>query len=62
MILDICSYAKKITNQENLCMAGGVALNCVANGLIIDSKIFHISSYALRILLKLENNFTFINF
>ena len=40
MIL-ICRHAKKITNSDNLCLAGGVALNCVANGKIINSKIFN---------------------
>ena len=40
IILKICEHGKKITNQNNLCLAGGVALNCVANGLIIESKIF----------------------
>ncbi len=32
--------AKKLTGAENLCLAGGVALNCVANGKIINSEIF----------------------
>ena len=27
-------------NQKNLCLAGGVALNCVANGKILEKKIF----------------------
>ena len=27
-------------NQKNLCLAGGVALNCVANGKILEQKIF----------------------
>lgn len=40
IMISICRYAKKITKSENLCLAGGVALNCVANGKIIDSKIF----------------------
>lgn len=39
MIL-ICRYAKKITKSKNLCLAGGVALNCVANGKILEAKIF----------------------
>jgi carbamoyltransferase len=29
-----------LTGQKNLCLAGGVALNCVANGLIHREKIF----------------------
>jgi carbamoyltransferase len=31
---------KKETNQKNLCLAGGVALNCVANGALLKEKIF----------------------
>ena len=40
VILKIVKYAKKITGSKNLCMAGGVALNSVANGRIILEKIF----------------------
>jgi len=32
--------AKKITNEKYLCLAGGVALNCVANGKLLNSGIF----------------------
>ena len=32
--------AKRLTNAANLCMAGGVALNCVANGRIQKAGIF----------------------
>jgi len=35
IILKIVDYVHKVTNQENLCLAGGVALNCVANGRIL---------------------------
>ena len=31
---------KKEFNIKNLCLAGGVALNCVANGKILEKKIF----------------------
>ena len=31
----IAEHVKKETNQKNLCLAGGVALNCVANGRIL---------------------------
>ena len=34
MLLDKLQYLHKLTGSENLCMAGGVALNCVANGRI----------------------------
>lgn len=33
-------HAKEITGADKLCMAGGVALNCVANGKIVQEKIF----------------------
>jgi carbamoyltransferase len=40
IILNLVKFAKKKTNKNNLCLAGGVALNCVANGKILKSKIF----------------------
>ena len=33
-------YISKETKIKNLCMAGGVALNCVANGKILKKNIF----------------------
>lgn len=33
-------YAKNTTGSENLCLAGGVALNCVANGKLNASGLF----------------------
>lgn len=39
-ILRICRQVRKITGQKNLCLAGGVALNCVVNGKILREKIF----------------------
>lgn len=33
-------YAKNLTGSKNLCLAGGVALNCVANGKILEQNIF----------------------
>ena len=32
--------AKRITQSKNLCLAGGVALNCVANGKLLNKNIF----------------------
>jgi carbamoyltransferase len=32
--------AKKLTKSDNLCLAGGVALNCVSNGKLINSGVF----------------------
>ena len=40
IVLKIAKYIAKETNNKNLCMAGGVALNCVANGKIIKENIF----------------------
>ncbi len=40
IVLKIVKYAKEITKQNNLVIAGGVALNCVTNGHIFRSKIF----------------------
>jgi len=37
----LAKHAREITGEKNLVMAGGVALNCVANGKILDSKIFN---------------------
>jgi carbamoyltransferase len=36
----IVMTAKKIAPSDNLCLAGGVALNCVANGKILKKQIF----------------------
>jgi carbamoyltransferase len=36
----LAHHAREVTGQKNLCMAGGVALNCVANGIILKEKIF----------------------
>ena len=33
-------YAKNLSGSKNLCLAGGVALNCVANGKILEQNIF----------------------
>jgi len=40
IILKIVFHARNITNQNNLCLAGGVALNCVANGILQKEKVF----------------------
>lgn len=40
VVLKMVAYAKRIATSENLCLAGGVALNCVANGKIKESGIF----------------------
>lgn len=35
IILKMANHVYKETSQRNLCLAGGVALNCVANGLLL---------------------------
>jgi carbamoyltransferase len=39
-VLKQARYVKDVTGEENLCLAGGVALNCVANGILQREKIF----------------------
>jgi carbamoyltransferase len=39
-MLGLVRYAKHLTGSENLCLAGGVALNCVANGKILRSGLY----------------------
>ncbi|WP_211189162.1 carbamoyltransferase family protein [Mycobacterium attenuatum] len=39
-LFHVLRYFKKQTGQQNLCMAGGVALNCSANGVILRSRLF----------------------
>tara|TARA_Y100000589_G_scaffold287175_1_gene287788 strand:- start:5033 stop:6892 length:1860 start_codon:yes stop_codon:yes gene_type:complete len=40
IVLLLAQTIKKETGQKNLCLAGGVALNCVANGKLLEKKIF----------------------
>lgn len=40
IVVKMAAELKKVTGAENLCMAGGVALNCVANGKLRDTKLF----------------------
>ncbi len=40
IVLKMAKTAQKISHSDNLCMAGGVALNCVANGKLLKSGIF----------------------
>lgn len=35
LVIKMANHLKKITGEKNLCMAGGVALNCVANGRLL---------------------------
>jgi carbamoyltransferase len=40
ILLRLAKTAKELTGYSNLVMAGGVALNCVANGILLRKKIF----------------------
>ncbi|MBI4389829.1 MAG: carbamoyltransferase [Nitrospinae bacterium] len=40
IMLKMARHARKLTGLKNLCLAGGVALNCVGNGKILKEKIF----------------------
>lgn len=40
VVLLMAAEAKKLTGADNICVAGGVALNCVANGKLLTSGIF----------------------
>lgn len=39
-VINLAKEAKRLTDSDNLCMAGGVSLNCVANGKLDELKIF----------------------
>ena len=40
IILNMANYTKELTQSDNLCLSGGVALNCVANGILLRSNLF----------------------
>ena len=40
VIVSICKHVRNETNETNLCLSGGVALNCVANGVVHKENIF----------------------
>jgi carbamoyltransferase len=40
IVIKMAKEAKRITSSENICLAGGVALNCVANGKLLKENIF----------------------
>lgn len=40
IVLKMAEEAKRVTGSEQICLAGGVALNCVANGKLLREKIF----------------------
>jgi len=40
VVLKMARYARTLTGKSRLCLAGGVALNCVANGKLLRSGLF----------------------
>lgn len=40
VVIRLARHARKVTDERHLVMAGGVALNCVANGRVIEEQIF----------------------
>jgi carbamoyltransferase len=40
ILIKMAAEAKRITGSKNLCLAGGVALNCVGNGKLLKSGLF----------------------
>lgn len=40
VVTKMAKHLREITGKKNLCLCGGVALNCVANGVLLRKKIF----------------------
>jgi len=40
VVLKMAKHLKDITGKNKLCLCGGVALNCVANGVLLREKVF----------------------
>ncbi len=40
VVLRLARHARTLTGEKHLCLAGGVALNCVANGRLLRERIF----------------------
>ncbi len=40
VVSKLCVHLRALTDKPNLCLAGGVALNCVANGKVLREKTF----------------------
>jgi len=40
LIINFCVYFKDLTNSNNLCLSGGVALNCSINGKLAEKNFF----------------------
>lgn len=40
MLLKLAAQTRRLTGEKNLCLAGGVIQNCVANGRLVSERIF----------------------
>ena len=40
IVIKLAKHAKELTGCKNICLSGGVALNCVANGKLQNEKLF----------------------
>jgi carbamoyltransferase len=40
LLIELVQIAKDLTGSDNICLSGGVALNCVANGKILHHQLF----------------------
>jgi len=40
IVLRMAATAQRLTGSRNICLAGGVALNCVANGKLVEAGLF----------------------
>ena len=40
VMIKLAKHSAQVTGSKNLCLAGGVALNCVGNGKLVEEKIF----------------------
>jgi carbamoyltransferase len=40
IVLALAAHARRLTGKRHLCLAGGVALNCVANGVLLRAGLF----------------------
>ena len=52
IMVKIAKNLRKEYGIENLCLAGGVALNCVANGKILKKKYLKIFGYSLLLVMQ----------
>ena len=55
ILIKISKEIVETTGEENLCLAGGVALNCVANGILLRKKLLKIFGFNLLLVMLEEH-------